>query len=823
MDRWQGVESFGRNLKQTFRRLWKSPGFTAISVLILALGIGSSVAAFRLLDALLFRPLPVEKPGQLVRIDAIGRIGKFGGLPSTIVNPLKGIPGFAGFCGYGEHSFPVEINRNLQQLGAFLVMGGCFHTLGLHVQLGRAIAPENDHWGTEPVAVLTDWFWHSAYDGRPDVLGKQIRINNRAYTIIGVAQKQFSGLTLGFRAGIILPLQQEASDLPGGRRPTVYHLNLLARRSPNVSDRQLQIRVTASEHHLLEASVPSFYSPEQRKQYLSSKLVVTSARTGIDYWIRHRFGKPLYATFGICAAILLIGWMNIVNLLLARNVSRQQEVAVRLALGATRRSLAVLLGLEATILTLAGSAIGVAIAVWVDRLLLAEFAAQFRVHLSAGFDRSVLFFLFIVILGAFLAFWGACVWQINRLCKETVLNESGRGVVRGSAHAQKILLGGQIAGTLALVTVCSLFAASLKNLYDIHFGVHTRNVWEASLSPRPGGYRDIQRTAYYTDLLNQFRTAPGILSASLSSFIPYESPVFWDYVTNVENPIPGNKIPAREVYVSDGFLRTLGMKLIAGRDFQPGQSRSGEPSVILSESLAQHLGGVQEVLGHHIRLGDRKGYQRLLVVGVASNAQLSLADPDDHKPFLVYIDFWQHPQVQAYPTITLKTASSTLSANLVRQIVRSRGREFVETFTTLNSEKDGALTENLLLAYLSSGLSALALFMAAAGLFGLLSYQVTRRTNEIGVRMALGAERAQVQWLILRQVFALVVFGSLAGIGLSFAVGRTIAGLLYGVGPNNLWILSLSVAILIATALCAAWIPARRASSVNPLVALRHQ
>ncbi len=405
------------------------------------------------------------------------------------------------------------------------------------------------------------------------------------------------------------------------------------------------------------------------------------------------------------------------------------------------------------------------------------------------------------------------------------MKESGRGVIAANSFAQKTLLGVQIALTLAFVTASALFAASVKNMYSIDFGIDTRNLWEAELADRPNNF---DPTAYYRGLLRQIESLSDVRWASITDIVPFLTYDVRNSVGMVENSgvetEPGGAVQARTMSASDKFFGTLGARIVAGEDFRINDSKSGEPTAILSESLARHFGNPRDLIGHHVCVGNWPAeYQHLKVIGIASDIDMNLANLDDKKPFTLYLNFWQHHDLQSHPVLLIKTRGGTLPSAAIRRIVRQRGYEYVDRMTTIDSEIDTALVENRFLAYLSAVFGVLALAMAAIGLFGLLSYQVANRTAEIGIRMALGARRRQIQWLVVRQIVRLVIAGSLAGLVLTLALGKIMAGLLYGVSASNGPLLLFSIIVLAVTALVAAWIPVHRATSIDPLQALRHE
>ncbi len=836
VDRWRWIDASARNLKHCFRSLGKSPGFVLVFVSILMVSIGSNLAVFSTMDALLLRPLPVERPDELVRIVAKDQQGNWSNVPSTFLDGLEADRAFEGLCGFSTSLLAAEIEGSLRELGVASFSGSCFKTLGLHLQLGRPLTPSDDQVGTQPVAVIADSLWHSAFAGRPDVLGKPIKVNGELFTIVGVTEKKFTGLLLGFPEPIMTPLRQEPLHTGTGQKLTTHWINVLARRANRVSEAQARASVIAQRSRLLEQSIPQGYNAAQRKEYLAQELAVTPGKSGVDYFLRDRFGKPLYALLGICAALLLIACVNLTSLLLARSLNRRREVGVRMALGARPSHIAAIFVLENTMLVLAGTILGVAAAFWTARAILAQGDQIFgNFSVNVGLDARVVLFLAAATLVVMGMFAGASMWQARRLSSAEVLKESGRGVISTNSVAQKTLAGAQIALTLAFVSGSVLLGASLKHSYNIDFGIKPHNVWTAMLTRRPGpaGYRNFAAGPYYRDLLEQVESLPGITYASLCNFIPFFNTGDKQPVSILENAQPGREVQARFLGASDGFFRTLGAKIVAGEDFRRSEENSSEPSVILSRSLAQYLvanyfdkrgsRGIRELVGHHLRVGNETGYGRLKITGIASDTDLDLANLEDNKPFTAYVDFWQHRDLQFYPVLLIKTSGNTLSAAALRRIVDGGGREYVGRFRTMNSDIDAALVENRLLAYLSGAFGVLALVMAAVGLFGLLSYQVANRTSEIGIRMALGAKRGQIQWLVLRQIVRLMLIGSLVGIALTFVTEKAIAGLLYGVGTYNVNVVLFAIAVLGTTAFAAAWIPIHRASAIDPIEALRHE
>ncbi len=369
--RWNALDACSRNVRYAVRSLRRAPAFAVIAVCILATGIGTNLAVFDLVNALLLRPLPLRNAAELVHISTVDRNGELGELPSTFLDSLKKVPDYQGLCGFDTGYPGVEVGGALTSVGTLGFSGDCFSTLGISVQLGRSLRPQDDNAGEQPVAVITDAFWRRQFDGRRNMLGERVCMGGQTYTVVGITEPRFNGLLVGFPAGVITTLSQEHSaPLANGKRPTYWWANILARRARGISEQEALARLKVRSRQLLADSVPPHYSAARRRAYLESKVTLTPGGAGIDYFLRRRFGSSLYAVAGVCAALLLIGCVNLVNLLLARSMKRRREVAVRFALGAKRADVAWLFATESFLLTGAGAVLGFLLAQALDRWLM---------------------------------------------------------------------------------------------------------------------------------------------------------------------------------------------------------------------------------------------------------------------------------------------------------------------------------------------------------------------------------------------------------------------------------------------------------------------
>lgn len=815
------IDSAWRSLRYALRSLRKNPVFSLAAIVIFAIGIGTTIAAFGVADALLLRPLPIPHPRDLVRIASVNKTGNLGQLPSTMVDPLKRSPWLEGVCGFNSLYEGVAANGSLTSEGVLGFTGDCFSTLQTRTQLGRPLIAADDDPGATPVGVITGAFWRSAFGGRTDVIGQTIKLPGLSVTIVGITEDRFAGLLLGFPAAVIIPLHHEPSDLPGHAPQVWWWVNIVGRLSPGDSVREANAALTAQAGSLLEQSIPPRYDAVRRRGYLTTRLTAAPAANGIDYFMRDRFGASAIAVLGICAVILAIACVNVANLLLARSLRRRKEISVRLALGASRAQAARMLALESSLLVLAGAVAGMPVVLGINRFISARGAEMFgNFAMSFTLDWRIATFAAAVVIGIAAALAAASAFQATRLCSGEALHSAGSRVAQGNGSGQKVLIAIQIALTLALVSGAALFSSSLRSLYKVAIGIDTQNVCDVLLSSRPGSEQSVP-ASYHRDLIDQVKALPSVSSVALTDFAPFLNTTGQDPVKPFGNSDRSPEVHAHVAAVTDGFFSLMGIRLEEGRDFLRTEIDASEPVAVVSRSLADHFGG-SELLGHSISIGSSRQLQRVKVVGVASNALLDLVDPTQPEPPMVYLNLWQQPQMLAgYSVMLVKTSGAPLPAAMIRSIVNQAGQQYVERASSLDVEKDGGLAENRLMAYLSGMFAMLALALAGAGLFALLSYHVASRVSEIGIRMALGASAAQVQTEVLRQVVPLVVAGSTAGVVLAFAEGKAISSLLFGVRGANPAYLAFSTLVLTIAATIAAIVPARRAARIDPMVALR--
>ena len=808
------MHGIAEDVRQGLRVLRRDSISSLLAIVSVALGIGANIAIFSLLNALLLRPLSgVRAPERLVRIDVA--------LPSTILEDLAKEPVFAGACGVSTPLITTEFHGEVEPVGVLALTGECPAVLGIKAHWGRMLTPADDRDGTPKVAVLIEGFWRGRFGGRPEAIGSTIRIDGVPFTIVGVADSDFHGVLMGFQPGIVVSAGYDPSDahISHGKRP--YSIaNIFARLNPTVSIEQAQARLTISQERLLDESAPLEYQGARRQEFISQKLKLLSAANGLDYMLRNQYSRPLGVALGISVLVLLVSCVNLANLLLARGVRRRRDIALRLAIGASRTWIVRQLTIESMLLLVSGSFAGLALAYAADRVLITQVHdALVNFSLAAPLDARVLAFAVMATLVTGIGFGVIPAWRISDVNLIEVLKEPNRGV-RGGSTA-RLLIAAQIALTLALVAATGLFVSSLERLRNAPLGLRVENVVEAQLFPVPDGYKDMVPETYYRDLLEDIEAMPGVESASYSNFAPlfssgYSRPVrFTDDATRTGVTADAN-------WVSDRFLSTLSIPLIAGRDFGRMEGARQPRTAVVSQSLARRLSPANEIIGRHIRFGSEPEDQDLEVIGIAADVRLKNVRAAGQAT--IYINLWQYSYSAKYGVLLVKRHN--LNAGFIQTLertVRGAHREYVQMARTLEEQRDNALLPERLLAWLSSAFGVLALTLASTGLYGLMMYYVASRTGEIGIRMALGATSPGVQRLVLGEALRLAAMGCAVGLLLALATGRFIGALLYDVRPFEPAYFTIALVVLLATSGAAAWVPAYRASRIDPLSALRHE
>jgi predicted permease len=826
------VANLWQNLRYTIRVLGKNPGFTAVAVLSLALGIGANTAIFTLINALLLRDLPVRQPKRLVQLSAVRRTGKVLFSFPMFREVERGQRVFSDIIGWGTAGmFNVEVNGVLSQNHLMSVTGNCYSELGVTPLLGRLLIPEDSNPSsgtTSQVAVIGYEFWQSRFAGGLDVVGKQVRIEGHPFTIIGVTRKWFSGMTIGEPPDITIPITAYPQLMEGNEfsldSRSILWLSVIGRLKDDVTIEQAQGQLQSFWPEVLLATASTETPGLRRQTFLSMGLDVSSAARGISADLRDQFARPLYVLAGMVGLILLVACVNLANLMLARAAARSHEMSVRVAIGASRWSLARQVLSESLALSLAGALLGVAFAFWGSRLLvlLMTEGRLFPVTLDLSPDLRVLSLTVSVAILTGILFGLAPAWRSSGEDPAAVLQQNARSLSGGASKLNKALIITQVALSLVLLLGAGLFVRSFQRLRSVDLGFERENLLELSLYPRPGGYQNlnnIDMKNYHKQLLERISSLPGIRSVSFSTS-PIPTPEIWhDMVSATATDLnTGTRIMANAATVSPGLFRTLGIQMLRGRDFEETDDEKHPRIAIVNSTLAERLFPNGDAIGKTVRFGFMPDYQNIEIVGIVGNARIfdlrSAATP------VIFFSYLQYPE--QWGNLIVRTSESPEAlAKTVDHEVESFGHEYALSTKTIPEVISLELVEERVTAMLSGFFATLARLLASIGLYGLMSYTVTRRTREIGIRVAVGAQRQNVLWFVLRETFALALLGIAIGIPSALAATRLISSMLFGLSPSDLPTITGVSLLLLLVALVAGYLPARRASSIDPMDALR--
>jgi len=813
------------DLRFAIRQLLKNPGFTVVAVLTLALGIGANTAIFSVVDQLLVRPLPAPEPQRLALLGQVHREGRPPDFDfnypifrdyqreNTVFSHLTATAATAVGLGTGGAT---------ERQSALLVSGNYFTMLGVNAALGRTFAPtEGVELDDAPVVVLSHGLWQRRFGADPQVIGRSITVNGRSFTVIGVAPREFTGTNRGTVPDLYVPITmygQLNADRPGGEHPLTtryftWH-SIMGRLKDGVTPAEAKAAMGLLAQQAHAAGLPN----------TSTNLVILPGAQGFTGDLRDA-RLPLNLLFGTAALVLLIACANLANLQLARATGRTRDFAIRLALGAGRGRLICELLTESVLLALGGGVLGMLVAVW-----LVDALGRFRppgaeVQLATGLEPRVLLFAFgaSVLTGILFGLAPALRAGRPQLVPEL---KGGGGTTEtrvGRWNLRSVLVVLQIALSLLVLVSAGLCVRSLRKLQQVDPGFEPSKVVLMSFDLGLNSYTPARAKEFYDRLLERVRTLPGVESAGLALVTPLSG---WAPQTSVER-VEGHQAGPRDHpfgefnLVTDDYFRTLNLPLLRGRDFDAGDAATGASTVIVNEAFVNRYWPGQDVLGKRIFQHGPNGGTPTEVVGVVrSTSSRTLTDAP--RPAL-YFPVAQKPETAL--TLAVRTGlDPAATIAVLGELVKSLDANVpVFKVRTLAEQKDGSLALQRMAATLLGSFGVLALLLAALGIYGVLAYAVSRRTREIGVRMALGAQVADVLGLVLRQGLGLIAVGLLLGLAGAFGATRLLRGFLFEVQPLDPLTFATVVVLLAVVALFACWLPARRAARVDPMVALRNE
>lgn len=831
------MPAFTRDLRYALRTLRKSPVFLTVAVVSLALGIGANTAIFSLIRQVILQPLPVRNPEQLVML--AGRGKHYGGNngPDRLSYPMyqqirDQNDVFSGmFCTYPS-TVSATYQGSTELIGADFVSGNLFPVLGIGAAVGRVFTASDDLiQGGHPLAVLSYGYWRSRFASDPSIVGKQIVVNGRSLTIVGVSAAGFDGVEPGRAARIRIPVTM-IDDLP---RTNFRRLNgdrfrwvqAFGRLKPGISIEKAQAGLQPLFHQIITREVTEApfakASPFVKQEFLRMWMQVMPGSKGRAN-LRNNYAKPLLALMSMVGLVLLIACSNLANLLLARASSRQKEIAVRLALGAGRASLVRQLLLESVTLSIVGGALGVALAIVIDRALIRFLpSGHTPLSLSSTPDASVLAFTFAISLAAGALFGLVPALQSTRPKLADTLKDQAGAVIRGgNAGLRKGLVVAQVSLSLLLLIGAGLFLQSLRNLETVNPGFDVHDVAAFDVNPTLSRYDPTWTADYYRRLHERLDALPGVESHAFAVIALLENNE-WDNWVTIEGYTPrqDERPDPHMQFCSPGFFRTLRIPILLGRDFTD-RDVVGTPKIaIVNQKFATRYFGSANPLGRHLGMGIDPGTKTdIEIVGVAGDTKYE--SMRDEIPEEVYIPSAQSTFTNG-GTIYARVAGDRAR---VTQLLGKEARSIdagvpVYDMRTLADQMEVSLSTERLLAALSSVFGLLATVLAAVGLYGVMAFLVARRTREIGIRMALGAGRQSVLWMVLRETLTLAAVGVAIGLAVAFPLTRLVQTQLFGVAASDIATLAAASLGLAAVTALAGYVPARRATGIDPMLALR--
>ncbi|OLB33231.1 MAG: hypothetical protein DMG41_00565 [Acidobacteria bacterium] len=830
--RWESfVETCWQDLRFAARMLRKSPSFTAVAILTLALGIGANSAIFSLLHAVVLRLLPVPDPQQLVQFTytGIGDWNSYFGYPQLerFRSQAGMLSGIFGGVGLKNVNVGWDGSVGLAQCDAYT--DNFFSVLEVAPQRGRLFAPGDDREGAD-VAVLSDRYWRSRFAADPAIIGQTILINQLPFTVIGIAPPKFS-IYVGGARDIWVPLRALDRFTPDPNRwraSFTSWLLIAGRLRPGVSLARAQAELDVIHRRLLEQQLLEVEQPGQRmQQFVSeSRLVLHPAATGMFSGLRHTYALPLELLMGVGGMVLLISCVNVANLVLARTSYRRPEIALRMALGSGRARVIRQLLTESLLVAGAGGVLGLAIAWWGGAVLVRMISTgDSPVALDVRPDWPVFCFTAAVSLAGGILFGLVPALRGTRVDPCSALKQGAHGTTRASRFLDRVLVAVQVTLSLVLITGAGIFLRTLENLRSVDVGYERDNILMFSVDAKLAGYPKERAGTLYRAILDKAAVLPGIQAASVSIVRPVDDQY---YLVDVIGQVDGRTLPEAERIkvawnaMSPGYFSTVGTRIVMGRDFDLRDGGAASRVVIVNESLARQVLPGHNPIGH--RLDDAE------IIGVVKDSLYGGAR-EQPRPVLYRSLFQGQGGTDPGQWVGMGAVSFELryrsGAGLVdevRQAIASVDRNVpIFHVKTLRAQTEDSFLRERLLATISSFFGGLALLLACLGLYGLMAYAVARRTAEIGVRMALGARRRGIIWLIVRETLWLVLAGAAAGIPLAVWLSRYAKAFLFGIGAADPAVFTTSVAALIGVAVLASFLPARRATRVDPMVALRYE
>lgn len=825
------LETLLRDVSFSARLLRKSPGFTAVALLTLALGVGATTSVFSLINGLLLRPLPVPRADELavLRYERTDDERASYSFCAPMVRALEKRTDFAQMMAVFGTKLQVRNGQGNEEVHGALVSGKYFDVLKTAPLLGRYLTAEDDREGGGANGfgvVLSYRFWRSWFNGAPNVVGRRLTIANSSFTVVGVMPKGFIGTDPTARPEIYLPLGAEpVVDAPYSNIASGFHswwLQLIARRNAGVSLEQVNAALLASSNSLLDESVPDAeWVKDARAHHF--RFVAEPGSAGFAY-VRMMFRKPLVAVFALCGAMLLLACLNLASLLMARGAARERELATRLAIGATRRRLVQQLLVESLLIAVLGTGAGLAVSPVVSHSLAALLTRSGgTLEVDTGLDARVLLFAGAVMVLATLLIGLIPALQATSGSLNEHLKDGAQAVASHERRRvlPRLLMSLEVALALMLVVGAGLLGSSLVRLYRTGLGFDAKGLVHIGLSMNKQALDGAALTRWYQSYGESLAQQPGVKGVSYESMTPLGGSVWTDGFHSALSK--GD----RELHmngVAPEYFRTMRIPMVEGRDFRWGDTPDSGNKIILNQSAARLLFPGENAVGRQVQGWKNKQYEVVAVVGDVKYASIREAAPAGGY-VAVTQDTGKKPSYTAVVRLDGSVGGSAEAlAAAARQLAGRMAPDIpAPVMTTMSSDLDASISSERMMAMLSVFFAGCALFVTAIGLYGTLAYATARRTNEIGIRMALGAQRTQVVGMVFRENVWIALLGAGAGLGLALAGSRALASFLYGTSTRDPGVLIGSVVALVAVASVASLIPAIRAARIEPIRAIRYE
>jgi predicted permease len=830
------LDAAWRDLRYGARLLRLNPGFALVAILSLALGVGANTAIFQLLDAVRLRTLPVQDPQELMEIRIAeapnGRTGQFTGRRPNLTNPLwerirDQQQGFSSAMAWSGGAFNLTAGGEARYAQGLWVSGGFFETLGVPALAGRVLTAADDRRGcAAPPAVISYGFWQREYAGNPAAIGRSLLLNGHSYDIVGVTPPGFFGVEVGRAYDVAIPLCAEPrsrGERSGLDKTDVWFLAAFGRLKPDWTAERASAQLASISGPIFQETLPTRYRAEDAKNYLKFKLGAFDASTGVST-LRRNYESPLWLLLATSGLVLLIACANLANLMLARATAREREVAVRLAIGASRSRVVRQLLAESLLIAAVGAASGALLAQWLSRFLVSFLTStNAPIFVALALDWRIFAFTSVLAVVTCLVFGLMPAIRVTGTAPGAAMKAGSRGTSdsRERFGLRRALVVLQVALSLVLVVGALLFVRSLRNLMTIDAGFRQEGLLVVNLDLRKAAIPVERRTPLYEEITSRLGALPGVTAAAQAFIVPV-SGSGW----NNKIVVNGARQPDNVNFnsVSAGYFKTMGTPMLNGRSFDAQDTPASEKVAIVTEGFARKYFPNQNPVGQVFQIEEGPGQPRpyFHIVGVVKDTKYT--DLRERFTPLAFLAASQEPEPDSGLQVVIRSAAplATITAE-VAAAVASFSPAIITQFQTMESQVRDSLLRERLMATLSGFFGGLAALIATIGLYGVMSYMVARRRNEIGIRMALGADRHDVVRMVMREAAVLLAAGIVVGLVIAVLAARTATKLLFGLQPGDPATLAMAAVGLGLVAMLASYLPALRASRLEPIEALREE